>query len=68
MKLTNKDLQDACEYIIDEVCKAAYGNNYKERGYYFDRRTTPNTIRETVDLFIEWLQKRAKEKKNDIST
>lgn len=61
MKLTEKDLQDACSYIIDEICKAAYGDNYEKNGFSFDR-STPNSIRTTVDFFIEWLKIRASKK------
>lgn len=61
MKLTEKDLQNACEYVIDEICKATYGSNYKEKGFSFDR-STPNSIRTTIEIFIEWLKIRASKK------
>lgn len=63
MKLTEQDLQSACEYIMTETCKAVYGVDYKEKGLHFDLRSTPCTMRMFVDLFIEWLRKRAQEQK-----
>lgn len=56
MKLTEQDLQDACQFIMHESCKASYGDNYKEKNIHFDLRSTQFTIRQLVDLFIEWLK------------
>lgn len=56
MKLTEKDKQDACTYIMHEACKAVYGDNYKEKGIDFSLSRTPITVREIIDLFIEWLK------------
>lgn len=56
MKLTEKDRQDACGYIMEEACKAVYGDNYKEKGFRFDMQRMPITVREIIDLFIEWLK------------
>jgi len=63
MKLTEKDLQDACDYIMHEACQAAYGANYKDKGVRFDVMRIPFSVRMSIDLFIEWLKIRAK---NDI--
>ena len=62
MKLTEKDLQNACDYIMHEACKAAYGTNYKEKGVRFDIMRIPFSVRMSIDLFIEWLKIRAKNK------
>lgn len=62
MKLSEKDLQDACQYIMDEATKAAYGVNYKESGFSFNMRSMPITVREIVALFIEWLKMKKDER------
>lgn len=62
MKLTEQDLQDACEYIMDQTCKATYGDNYKELDVKFDVCRIPFSVRTCVDLFIEWLKIHAKNK------
>lgn len=56
MKLTEKDKQIACEYIMHEACKALYGDDYKEKNIHFDLRRTPITVRQIVDSFIDWLK------------
>ncbi len=56
MKLTEQDLQDACQFIMHESCKASYGEDYVTKGIHFDLRSTQFTIRQLVDLFIEWLK------------
>jgi len=66
MKLTEQDKQDACEYIMDEACKACYGLDYKEKGIHFRLDQTPFTVRESIDLFIEWLKIRAQEQKGEV--
>ncbi len=63
MKLTEQDLQSACGYIVEQTCKAVYGVDYKEKGLKFDIRSTPFTVRMSVDFFIEWLKKHVQEQK-----
>lgn len=64
MKLTEKDKENACTYIMHEACRTIYGDDYKEKGVSFSLQRTPITVREIVDLFIEWLKiKIASEKK-----
>jgi hypothetical protein len=60
-----QDLQDSCDYIVDQTCRAAYGDNYKEKDLRFDMRYTPFTVRMAVDFFIEWIKIRAEKQKND---
>ena len=63
MKLAEQDLQDACAYIMDDICKSLYSEDYKEKGFHFDLRYTPTTVRQIVDTFIDWLKIRHKENK-----
>ena len=64
MKLTEQDLRDACEYIMDQVCVSSFGENYIEKEIHFDIKKSPVTVRMIVDFFIEWLKIRhAKEKR-----
>lgn len=64
MKLTEKDRRDACVYIMHEACKIAYGDNYKEKGFRFDIQRMPITVREIVDLFIDWLKIKIENERN----
>lgn len=66
MRLTEQDKQDACGYIMDRACKIYYGDDYKEKGVTFSLGRIPCTVRELIDLFIEWLKKRAKEQKEGV--
>lgn len=63
MKLTEQDKRDSCIYIMNEVCKAVYGDAYKEKDLRFDIQRMPITVREIVDFFIEWLKKRIADEK-----
>lgn len=67
MKLTESDIQDACDYIMREACKTAYGDDYKEKGLRFNLARMPITVRQIVDEFIAWLKLRAKNAKNKSS-
>jgi len=68
MKLTEQDKQDACGYIMHEASKIAYGDDYKEKGMHFDLKKTTVTVREIVDLFIEWLKMKIESEKNNQKT
>ncbi len=64
MKLTEKDLQDACSFIMHEILKNRYGDEYAEKGFTFKSiDKTPTTIREIVDDFLIWLKIRIKAEK-----
>lgn len=64
MKLTEQDKQNACVYIMHEACKIAYGDNYKEKNLGFSLQRMPITVREIVDLFIEWLKLKIEDERN----
>lgn len=63
MKLTEKDLQDACAFIVDTISKDRFGGDYVEKGLSFDLQRTPITVREIVDTFLVWLKIRIKSEK-----
>lgn len=64
MKLSNRDLEEACEYIMQEILKNRYGDNYAEKGFNFNSiNKTPTTVREIVDDFLVWLKMRIKKEK-----
>lgn len=56
MKLTEQDKRDACEFIMDQSCRIYYGDNYKDRDIHFSFDKIPVTVRQIIDLFIEWLK------------
>ena len=66
MKLTEQDFQDACTFIMTEICKTNYGDNFVEKGYHFDLKRMPITVRQIVDTFIEWIRIRNQEQKNNV--
>jgi hypothetical protein len=65
MKLSEQDLRNACDFIMHEACKIAYGDDYKEKNLGFSLRRMPITVREIVDLFIEWLKKKITDEKTN---
>lgn len=65
MKLTETDKQAACEYIMDQSCRIYYGDDYKEKDIHFSFDRVPVTVRQIVDLFIEWLKKKIQDDKTN---
>lgn len=64
MRLTDKDLENACNFIMQEILKDRYGIDYKEKGFTFNSiDKTPTTVREIVDEFLIWLKIRIKKEK-----
>ncbi len=65
MKLGSKDLENACSFIMHEILKNRYGDEYVEKGFTFKSiDKTPTTVREIIDAFLVWLKIRIKEEKN----
>ncbi len=64
MKLTEQDLQNACSFIMNEILKNRYGDEYVEKGFNFNSiDKTPTTVREIVDEFLVWLKIKIKKDK-----
>lgn len=56
MKLTEQDKRDACAYVMDQSCKIYYGDDYEKKDIHFSIDRIPVTVRQIIDLFIEWLK------------
>ncbi len=64
MKLTDKDLQEACDFIMQSILKNRYGDEYAEKGFSFKSiDKTPTTVREIIDEFLVWLKIKIKKDK-----
>ncbi len=64
MKLTSRDLENACDFIMHEILRNRYGDNYTEKGFTFNSiDKTPTTVREIIDTFLVWLKDKIKKEK-----